>query len=392
MKYKNANNVLPNELIEIIQEYVQGEYIYIPVKDKIASEISTEYKIELEKRNIHIYTKYLEGLSNKRLAKIYNLSESSIRRIIIKQRNCYTIMKEKIKKIILNWGLQDSEIKQIYDTSWQVGENYVLKVYSDIDMLQRNLKIIKILDEMNIPVGRIVPTDSNKQYVSYENTYYFLSERLQGSNIVQISNDKNYAVMIGEIIAELHIAFKRCENAIVFWNNSLLDEMNGWIKNNFESSGWKYISKDDYETVVSKLARVYNDLPVQLIHRDVHFGNFLFAEGKFSGYIDFDLSQRNIRIFDLCYFLLGLLSEKEKFEITNEIWFNFVKNVFKGYNNKIKLSESEKQVVPYVMECIELLFVSYFEEQNDVICAKSAYNIFEFVKTQENRILKSIAI
>ena len=34
-------------------------------------------------------------------------------------------------------------------------------------------------------------------------------------------------------------------------------------------------------------------LPVQLIHRDVHFGNFLFDEGKFSGYIDFDLSQRN---------------------------------------------------------------------------------------------------
>ena len=43
------------------------------------------YKTELEKRDIHIYTKYLEGMSNKQLSQIYNLSESSIRRIIVKQ-------------------------------------------------------------------------------------------------------------------------------------------------------------------------------------------------------------------------------------------------------------------------------------------------------------------
>ena len=36
----------------------------------------------------------------------------------------------------------------------------------------------------------------------------------------------------------------------------------------------------------------------------------LFFEGDFSGYIDFDLSQRNIRIFDICYFLTGLLAEE----------------------------------------------------------------------------------
>ena len=29
---------------------------------------------------------------------------------------------------------------------------------------------------------------------------------------------------------------------------------------------------------------------------------FLFYNNKFSGYIDFDLSQINIRIFDICYF------------------------------------------------------------------------------------------
>ena len=69
MKYRNANSILPKELIELIQEHVQGEYIYIPIKDKYVVESVTDYKMELKKRDAHIYTKYLEGLSNKKLAK-----------------------------------------------------------------------------------------------------------------------------------------------------------------------------------------------------------------------------------------------------------------------------------------------------------------------------------
>lgn len=390
MKYRNANHVLPEELIEMIQEYVQGEYIYIPIKEKFQSESLTDYKMELEKRDAHIYTRYLEGLGNKRLAEIYHLSESSIRRIIIKQRKGYTMMREKIHKILTEWGLQDNEIKQIYDTTWQVGENYVLKVYSDLDMMERNIKILQTLDAMNIPVGQIVPTNEKKQYVSEEDAFYFLSKKLPGSNIVQIGNDKNIALLMGEIIADLHIAFKKCEDGEVFWNNSLLDEMNGWVKENFQKNNWKYISKENYEKILSELTAIYHKLPVQLIHRDVHFGNFLFEKGKFSGYIDFDLSQRNIRIFDICYFLLGMLSEKEKLEITADIWFELVRDVFTGYEKKLQLSEEEKKAVPYVMECIELLFVSYFEDQKDVRCAEDAYKIFEFVWKQEEKIWKSI--
>ena len=88
--------------------------------------------------------------------------------------------------------------------------------------------------------------------------------------------------------------------------------------------------------------------------------------------------------------MLGLLSEEVKLEITREQWFIIVKNVFAGYESKVELTADEKYAIPYVMECIELLFVSYFESINDVHCAEDAYKIFEFVKTQENRIWRSI--
>ena len=34
MKYKNAQNILPKEIIKIIQQYVDGSYLYIPRKDE----------------------------------------------------------------------------------------------------------------------------------------------------------------------------------------------------------------------------------------------------------------------------------------------------------------------------------------------------------------------
>lgn len=390
MKYTNANYVLPEELVALIQEYVQGEYLYIPMRDKVAMENPTDYKTELEKRDAHIYRRHLEGVDNKRLARIYNLSESSIRRIVIKQRKGYIKMPDKIKEILTHWGLEASEIKQIYDTTWQIGEDYVLKVYSDKEGLERNIKVLQILEQMKIPVGKLVPVNDNKPYVQQENKLYFLSEKLEGKNIIQIGNDSSLAEKMGSIIADLHVAFAKCDEANSFWNNSLLEEMNGWVKQNFEESNWEQISKSEYEEVVASLAAVYDQLPVQLIHRDVHFGNFLFENAEFSGYIDFDLSQRNIRIFDLCYFMLGLLSEKDKFELTEELWFTFLQNVFQAYQRKVQLTEAEKKAVPYVMECIELLFISYFASVKDTACANSTFQIYQFVKEHEERILRNI--
>ena len=77
-------------------------------------------------------------------------------------------------------------------------------------------------------------------------------------------------------------------------------------------------------------------------------------------------------------------------EITEEVWFEFIKNVFAGYEKKLQLAEEEKKAVPYVMECIELLFVSYFVSVKDMHCAEGAYKIYEFVKNHEKRIWRSI--
>ena len=113
MKYKNAAKVLPQEMIELLQQYVQGEYLYIPIKDKEVHTNLTDYALEVLKRDEHIYTNHLLGVSNAELAEKYALSESSIRRIIIKERKRFEEMKESIYDILSEWNIANTEIKQI---------------------------------------------------------------------------------------------------------------------------------------------------------------------------------------------------------------------------------------------------------------------------------------
>lgn len=388
MKYKNAVAVLPTELVEEIQKYIQGEFLYIPKKDKQTHRAVTEYKTELEKRNNRIYKLHLEGMSNEHLAKNFNLAQSSIRRILIEQRKRFEIMSEKIKALLWEWGLQGESITQIYSTVWQVGDSFVLKVYEEPKSLNRNITINQHLDNMGIPVGKLIYTIKEEQYVEADGQYFFMSEKLSGSNIVSLKFGDKIAERMGEIIANLHIAFDSLEDKVELWDNSLIKEMNDWVKESFEKNGWQNLSREDYINVVENLERFYEKLPVRLIHRDVHFGNFLFDKGDFSGYIDFDLSQKNIRIFDLCYFVLSVLSEKEKFEINEGKWFNFAKNVFAGYNKILPLTAEEKETAVFVMECIELLFLAYFEGQEDTAQINSTYNVFKFINENERKITR----
>ena len=81
MKYKNANDVLPEDLLALVQEYIQGEYLYVPVKDRHIAESPSDYQNELEKRDAHIYTKYLEEMGNKQLFRMACICKRNICRL-----------------------------------------------------------------------------------------------------------------------------------------------------------------------------------------------------------------------------------------------------------------------------------------------------------------------
>ncbi|MDU1602573.1 CD3324 family protein [Clostridium sp.] len=84
MKYVKAQDVLPEELIELIQKYIDGNYLYIPRKDDNHKSWGENSGIKniLKIRNKEIYIKYNNGMSVDALSNEYYLSKKSIRRII----------------------------------------------------------------------------------------------------------------------------------------------------------------------------------------------------------------------------------------------------------------------------------------------------------------------
>ena len=84
MSYRKAEEILPMELIELIQQYVDGENIYIPRKAGKRQEwgCNTRTKQVLFVRNEQIYADYRRGMKTSQLACKYYLSEKSIQRIV----------------------------------------------------------------------------------------------------------------------------------------------------------------------------------------------------------------------------------------------------------------------------------------------------------------------
>lgn len=84
MRYRKADQILPRELLEKVQEYVDGTILYIPKTEEHRKNWGegTATREELRIRNARIYSDYLSGESMKDLSSKYFLSLKSIQRII----------------------------------------------------------------------------------------------------------------------------------------------------------------------------------------------------------------------------------------------------------------------------------------------------------------------
>jgi Mor family transcriptional regulator len=88
MSYTKADKILPTELIQLIQQYIDGEYIYIPRKEdnKKLWGSCTNSREELRARNAAIYSDYLAGMTIENLTEKYYLSSKSIQRIVLQEK------------------------------------------------------------------------------------------------------------------------------------------------------------------------------------------------------------------------------------------------------------------------------------------------------------------
>ncbi|WP_160690868.1 phosphotransferase [Clostridium sp. C2-6-12] len=277
-------------------------------------------------------------------------------------------------KILANWGISNESVKQIYGSAWDIGGRYVLKTGTNFASLNSNLSLMKVLAAQDIPVASIIKTLDGAEYITRDNSYYFLSKKIKGEHINNIYGEdyKVLSLLIGQVIGKLHIGFEKCQDILPCRDNNFYDEITGWVLSTIREKEVNLIPKDIINECILQLEAIYYKLPRQLIHRDIHLNNMLFYNKVLTGYIDFDLSQIDVRIFDLCYMALGLLIDNINDDNKTAKWFEIVKNIVEGYNEKIPLTMEEKKAMPVIMMAIEMLFVAYFTNENNKVCADGA--------------------
>ncbi|KAJ52666.1 Mor family transcriptional regulator [Clostridium tetanomorphum] len=89
MGYQNGKLIFPENLLSVIQEYIDGEYVYIPRKpcNRKAWGVTTKNKQYTFERNIEIFNKYSSGISIRQLAEEYFLSVKTIYKIVAKMKD-----------------------------------------------------------------------------------------------------------------------------------------------------------------------------------------------------------------------------------------------------------------------------------------------------------------
>ncbi|QHW34029.1 hypothetical protein GZH47_26700 [Paenibacillus rhizovicinus] len=87
MKYTKAEHIFPEELLQIIQQYVQGELVYIPRPKEVHRKWgeNTDSKSRVAARNAEIKASYRNGAGMSELSARYFLSYESIKKIVYKK-------------------------------------------------------------------------------------------------------------------------------------------------------------------------------------------------------------------------------------------------------------------------------------------------------------------
>lgn len=84
MKYLNAKTVLPEAMLEQLQQYAEGEVLYIPKRPQNRRQWGEVKgtKSKTQERNQAIKAAYAKGISFRILAEIYCLSEETLKKIV----------------------------------------------------------------------------------------------------------------------------------------------------------------------------------------------------------------------------------------------------------------------------------------------------------------------
>lgn len=278
---------------------------------------------------------------------------------------------KKISEILKNWHLENETVADVFyengeknDHAFFVGDQYFIKCAVNFGTLKKYADISRSLENLGLSAAVPIKTAAGEEIVKDGQLCFCLTRRLQGEHIkvphMYEGDYQDKARFVGEMIGQLSLALAKVDAVVNDVN--MQDHVKNWAfpkaKDLFD------IPERFWQDAMASFDALYGTLPKQIIHRDPNPGNIIMAEDAW-GFIDFDLSERNIRIYDPCYAATAILSESFD-ENNQEIltkWIEIYKNILYGYDSVAKLSDNETKAVPYVILFNQLICCAWLSGQ-----------------------------
>lgn len=289
-------------------------------------------------------------------------------RINLTQEEHIMITRKKAAQMLSYWALQEEYLSDIYyentgaknDNAYYVGDAHVLKFTTNLGKLKNHIALSRAIESVGLWAASSVPTKDGRDYIQDGELYFYLTRRLPGT---QIKAESLYTAdpaangrFVGEIIGQLHLAIQDAEACVE--DGDLFSTVKSWAMPRVQTL--LGLSDSFCAHYLDTFGALYSRLPRQMIHRDPNPGNIIRSDDKW-GFIDFELSQREIRIFDPCYAATALLSES--FGTDNDKWLIILESILLGYDSIVHLTEEERRAVPYVILANQLVCTAWFADQ-----------------------------
>lgn len=286
-------------------------------------------------------------------------------RIDLQKEEHMTVTHKKAAQILQNWGLSDEIITDIYyegtgnknENACYVGDDFVLKYSANLGKLKKHIEVSRALESIGLLAAVPVVTADGREYIQDGDVYFYLTRRLPGKQLVSHRFGDGDARFVGEIIGQLHLALRKIEDCVS--EADLLSTVRDWALPKAKAA--MELPEGFCSEYLNTFSTLYPDLPQQIIHRDPNPGNIICAEERW-GFIDFELSERNVRIYDPCYAATAVLSET--FGTNNDSWLGIYRDILWGYDSVAKLTEAERRAIPYIILANQFVCVAWFAEQD----------------------------
>ena len=279
---------------------------------------------------------------------------------------------KKIKDILLNWGLENEKLTDIIyaetgnviESACYVGDNYIIKYSPNLGNVEKHISLSQAMESVGLLTATPIKTTDGRYVVAAGKLYFYVTKRLTGTQLkastLYLEEYMSKARFIGEVIGQLNIALAQLDTVVNQAN--IFKSAKEWaIPTLADKMG---LPKKFIERYEKEFGDVYEALPQQIIHRDPNPGNIILS-GENWGILDFDLSERNVRIFDPCYAATAILSESFDEGNVDKLsrWIMIYKDIMYGYDAVAKLSENEWKAIPYVVITNQFISTAWFSKQ-----------------------------